>query len=109
VSFINTADLADSASFKARVKVTVATVAVSVWAEDATGMSEQRHDKRLALARAVLASPQQYADLFVWPVLANVTIAQAGLDATDGDLQYQVGQVWDAMAGVTAADLQPPA
>jgi len=109
VSYMNTADLAEAATFKARVKVTIATAAVAVWSEDASTMSEQRHDKRLALAREVLANPDNYADLFTWPVLANVTIAQAGLDAADGDLLYQVNQVWDAMAGVTAADLQPPA
>jgi len=105
MTYLNTADLADAASFRTRVKVAVVTAAANVVHEDPTGMSQSHADKRAVLARSILADPATYAALFVWPVVANVSIATSGLDSSDGDLAYQVSAVFDAMAGVTPQDL----
>lgn len=105
MSYIAVNDLAESASFKTRVKVAIVKAAGYLIHEDATGFTPARRDKRYNLARAVLSDPNGMAAQFVWPVVANTTIAAEGLDAPDSDLDYQVSAIWDAMAGVTAAEL----
>lgn len=105
MSYISVADLADAASFRVRVKVAVVTAAANVVHEGTASLTPQQHDKRAVLARNILADPAKYGDLFVWPVVANPSIAASGLDSSDGDLAYQVSAVFDAMAGVTPQDL----
>lgn len=105
MSYLNVADLAEAYSFRTRVKVAVVKAAADVVHEDTTDYSQNRAEKRAVLARNVLADPQRYGDLFVWPVLSNATIAAAGLDSPDGDLSYQVSAVFDAMAGVTPKEM----
>lgn len=105
MTYLNAADLADSASFKTRVKVAVVVAAANVVHEDRHSYGPQQADKRAVLARNILADPDQYARLFTWPVIANPSIAASGLDSSDGDLAYQVGAIFDAMAGVTPDDL----
>lgn len=105
MSYLNAADLAESKSFLTRVKVALVTAAANVVHEDRAPYSEIRAEKRNMLARAVLADPNTYANVFVWGVVANTTIAAEGLDAPDGDLLYQVSAIFDAMAGVTAAEM----
>lgn len=105
MSYIEVNDLAEAQSFKVRVKVAVVNVAATVMAEDRSGMNEARGSKRGSLARAILMAPAQYADLFVWPVVSNPTIAAAGLASPDGDLAYVVTSVFDALAGVEASEM----
>lgn len=108
MSFIATADLADAASFRTRVKVALVTAAANVVHEDASAYSAERAAKRAALASGILADPAPWAARFVWPVVANTTIAAAGLDAPDGDLLFQIGAVFDAMAGVSPSEMGTP-
>ena len=105
MSYINVNDLAESASFKVRVKVAIVTAAANVVHEDTSAFTPERRDKRNALARAILADPTSFAQTFVWPVVSNASIAASGLDASDGDLAYQVSAIFDAMAGVTAEEM----
>lgn len=108
MSFLNAADLAESRSFKTRVLMAVVNAAAAVVHEDTSGMSENRSEKRAVLARNVLNDPHRYAALFVWPVIANTTIAANGLDSPDGDLFFAVASNFDAMAGVTPQDMIKP-
>lgn len=105
MAYIDTADLAEAASFRTRVKVAVVTAAANVVHEDASAYSPERAAKRADLARRVLADPGPWAAQFVWPVIANPTIAANGLASPDGDLAYQVSAVFDAMAGVTPSEM----
>lgn len=105
MSYIEISDLAEAASFKTRVKVAIVRAAANVVHEDASSFTQQRRDKRNMLARAILTDPTTYAQLFVWPVVANPSIAANGLASSDGDLDYQVSAIFDAMAGVTADEV----
>jgi hypothetical protein len=71
-------------------------------------MQAIRASKRYLLASDVFRDPENGVRRFIWPVVANPAIAQVGLDATDGDLEYQVAVTWDAVAGVQASELEPP-
>lgn len=104
MSYLNTSDLVRADSFRARVLVGLVNVAGTVLAENQTEMSTARAEKRTALANNVLRDPEPIVSAFIWPVVSNVTIAQKGLDSSDGELEYQITQVWDIVAGVTNAD-----
>lgn len=103
MSFIDISDLADASSFRRRLVPAVAKVAGQVMSETPSGKVTLDR-KRSDLAREALRNPVDVSERFVWSVLSNVTIAAAGLDSTDGDLEYQVNQSWSTIAGVTAAD-----
>lgn len=105
MSYISVNDLAESASFQTRVKVAIVKAAANVVHEDGSAMNPLRRDKRAALARGILLDPATHARLFVWPVVANTQIAAEGLDSPDGDLDYQVSAIFDAMAGVTSEEM----
>ena len=109
MSFLETADLAYAASFRARVKVGLVNCAGAVLQEDQDALSEAHADKRNTLAANVLRDPDSIVSAFIWPILANVSIAASGLDASDGDLLYQINAVWDNVAGVTRNDREVPA
>jgi hypothetical protein len=79
-------------------------VAGTVLAEDPSTLGSIQAQKRLGLAQVVLRDPDAQLPAFIYPVVSNPAIAAAGLDAPDGDLEFQVTQVWDAVAGVTTAD-----
>lgn len=101
--YIEVADLAEAASFRTRIKIAIVKAAVQVLAEAASATPEKtlkRHD----LAIAVLSDPAGLAARFVWPIVANAAIAGAGLASPDGDLDFVVATVWDALAGVTIDD-----
>lgn len=105
MSYINVNDLAEAESFKIRVKIAIVKAAANVVHEDGSGFSEGRRNKRNAMARGILLDPTTHAQLFVWGVVANPTIAANGLDSPDGDLDYQVSAIFDAMAGVTSDEM----
>lgn len=108
MSYLDTADLAYAASFRARVKVGLVNAAGAILEEDQDAMSPSQADKRNLLATNVLRDPDSIVSAFIWPILANVSIAASGLAATDGDLLYQITQVWDNVAGVTRNDREAP-
>lgn len=105
MSFLTAADLAEARTFRTKVMVAVVNAAAAVVHEDTSGYSANRTEKRALLARNILNDPHRYGDLFVWPVVANQTIAAAGLDSPDGDIFFQVSASFDAMAGVTPQEM----
>ena len=108
MSYLNTYDLAQASSFRNRLTAAIVNRAGIVITESMDGLGPQQHAKRYGLAVQVLSDPETAMLRFVWPVLANPTIAGKGLDSTDGEIDYQIAQVWDALAGVTAADRETP-
>lgn len=106
MSYLNTYDLAQAASFRHRILAALVNRAGITITEPLGDMTPVHHDKRRGLAVETLNNPEGVVGRFVWPVLANPTIAGKGLDATDGELDYQIAQVWDSLSGVTTADQQ---
>lgn len=104
MGFLETSDLANAVSFRLRLTSCIVKVAGTILAEDQNSMGKPQGDKRVELASAVMRAPETQVSAFIWPVLSNSTIAGAGLDAADGDIEYQVTQVWDQVAGVTRYD-----
>lgn len=104
MSYIATADLANADSFRTRVKMAAVRVAGTVLGEDIAELGQMQAMKRLDLAQRVLRDPDAVLGSFIYPVVANPQIAAVGLEATDGDLEFQVATVWDAVAGVSIAD-----
>ena len=105
--FLHTYDLAQSVSFRRRLTPCIAKVAGIVLQTADTG-KYSLDLKRKELARTVLRDPELASNQFIWPVLSNVSIAGAGLDATDGDIEYQVGEIWNVVAGVNQNDIEAP-
>lgn len=109
MTFLKTSELVDSKHLRSRVAATITKVATDVMGEAKGSMTDAQMDKRSALAWNTLLDPVRGTDRFMWAVCVNPTIAAAGIDATDGDLEYVVISVWDDIAGVTTADKTPPA
>jgi hypothetical protein len=107
MSFITAADLAKAESFRTRVKMAAVRIAGTVLNENVANFGGVQAQKRLALAQAVLRDPDAQVNGFIYPVISNPAIAQVGLDATDGDFEFQVASVWDSVAGVSIADRAP--
>jgi hypothetical protein len=103
VAFTDQATLADDPAFRGRVRIAVATAAVQVMGEDKTAYSDVHFGKRQALAYEVLRSAASgiCLEMFVWATVQNAAITGSSLDS---DIQYQVNQVWDDLAGVRITD-----
>ena len=108
MSYIARADLAQAASFRTRVKMATVEVAGTILNEDISSFGQVQAMKRLDLAQRVLRDPDATVGGFVYPVVANTAIGNAGLDASDGDFQFVVATVWDAVAGVSIGDRENP-
>lgn len=108
MSFLNIADLAEANSFKRRMHPAIAKVAGTILTSQPTGRYNV-DSKRQTLARQALRDPSSVATAFVWAVLSNPVIAEKGLDATDGELEYQITVSWNTIAGVTVSDEAEPA
>lgn len=93
-NLIETYDIAQASSFRHRLIACVVKTAGSVLNES------DAPEGRVALARAAVIDPNSIAERFIWPMLSNPTIAAAGIQATDGDLEFQCAQVWNVVAGV---------
>lgn len=105
MSFITVSDLAQAASFRTRITVALVTVAGGLVVDAAeNSLPPAQRDKRYALAQSVLRDPTAITSAFVWPILANATIAQKGLATDDGEFVFQIVQIWDVVAGVVPAD-----
>ena len=108
MSFLNTADLANAASFRTRITMALVKVAGYVIGEEQPAdRSDAWHDKRSDLARNVLRDPVAIVGAFIWPVLTNGTIIEKGLDSLDSDIEYVVNVLWDTVAGVSREDKAP--
>ncbi len=104
MSYLNKAELAQSPAFRQRILAALPDVAGLVTNEDQSEMGLEEKRKRLGLAVDVMVDPAPKVQAFVWPVISNPIIGNAGMDAEDSAIQYQVLQMWGQVAGVTAAD-----
>lgn len=85
--------------FRGRVRVAAVKTAVAV-ANEAESGDPRRDGLRNTLATNVLNDPLAYTERFTWAMLTNGTVAAAGINATDNDLDYVMTTIWDAVAGV---------
>lgn len=94
MALIDVADLASWPPFVRRVTAASVVAAVDVGAEAFDG-SNYRLQRR-ALVKHVLEDPMLWGGRFAFAVARNPAINVA---STDGDIQFTVNSVWDAMAG----------
>lgn len=87
-------DLAEHPRFLRTVTPAMVKAAVAVGAE--VNDQTQRGLARHALSVNVLRNPGAWAPSFAWAVAANPVIT---LDSSDGDVEFTVNSVWDAVAG----------
>jgi len=104
-SFHTMAKIAEHEAFLKRVQYCMHKAAVAVMAEDAGTAS---HADRVVYAKKILdgsASVQQYSR----SVVTNATLTASGVDdpalfgVSDGDLEFTVDSMFNAMAGVATA------
>lgn len=86
--------LAGYPDFVSRCEAAMVYAAVAIGNETDTGTEYER--LRRALATNVLQGRLRFVDAFAWAVAANPSVTLA---ATDGDIQFSVNSVWDAIAG----------
>jgi hypothetical protein len=98
-TLFDAAALARHTVFRDRVRVAALRAAVNIASEAPSG-DANRDGLRSTLATNVLADPDGYTDRFAWATITNATVADAGLAAPDGDIEFVVASVWDALAGV---------
>jgi hypothetical protein len=92
-----TADLARWPKFVREVQAAMVTAAVAVGAELADDPPTEAQRLRHALSANVLRDPETWTPTFAWAVAANPTITH---ESSNGDIQWSVNAVWNAMAGV---------
>ena len=86
--------LADG-SLLAKTTIAVMSAATAVVNESA---GTANHAKRLLWAQYALANPQDEAKRFMWGIVSNATIAAAGSNAVDSDVQFVVNSYVDSMS-----------
>lgn len=81
-----------------------ATIAILKAAGDIMNESPatSNHANRLVWAKRVLVSPGDEAAKFMWPLLANATVAATALNANDNDVQFVVNSYIDTFANAGA-------
>lgn len=104
MSFLGINDLAHADSFRTRVMVGMVRVAGAVLAEPQGTLSDTAYAKRTQYAAQVLRSPSSLVDTFVWPVLADETIATQGLDADDTAIEAQISKMWDSLSAIAPSN-----
>jgi hypothetical protein len=87
-------DLAEHPTHIRRVTAAAIKAAVAVGAETYDGT--QYRIMRRALATNVFTDAELWGERFAWPVAANPVITSG---STDGDIEFTVNSLWDAMAG----------
>lgn len=92
-----TTDLVSWPPFKRKVAAAMIGAAVAVGNETVDSPPTETQRKRHALSANVLREPDTWADNFAWAVASNVAITYA---SDDGDIQFTVNSVWNAVAGV---------
>lgn len=105
VDFLGQITLAENGEFQARVRQAVVTAAVQILADRPANNPQAiaLHAKRAALAHAMLADPLAKQRAWAYAVVSNPSI---GPESNDGDVQWTVNAMWNAMAGVV---LEPSA
>jgi hypothetical protein len=99
-SFSDLGTIASSASWVSRVQYAVMVAAVQVYAEDP---NTPGHPARIAFAKAVINGVGNSAPAAVLtnPSIAAEANVQAapGYGIPDGDIQFTVNSLWNALAG----------
>lgn len=90
-------DLAVYPPFIRRVTAAMVSAAIAVGAEPFGG--SQYSLARRALVTKVLEDPSLWGNRFAHAVASNVAVTAA---SNDGDIQFTVNSMWDAMAGAYA-------
>lgn len=105
MDFLGQIELAESGEFQARVRQATITAAVQILADRPANTPQAivLHGRRAALAHATLIDPLAKQRAWAYAVASNVAISP---DSNDGDVQWTVNAMWDAMAGVV---LEPDA
>ena len=109
------AALAALPAFRVRVGQLAAEVAVDVLAESVVGMSAKRAEKRAALASTVLLAIDSILPQLAAAVMTNATLVQTAVNNTgdpaaadaaipDGDIEFTLSSVWNAVAGLRVDD-----
>lgn len=93
-----TTDLSSWPPFVRRVQAAMIKAATDVAAE--TSEETPRSTLRRALSVNVFANREDYTGRFAIAVASNPVITH---DSSDGDLQFTVNSVWDAIAGAPPA------
>lgn len=99
MDFLGQIDLAEDGKFQARVRQAVVTAAVQIMADRPQNNPQAIaiHAKRAALANRVLLDPTSLQRAWAYMVVSNPAI---GPESNDGDVQWTVNSMWNAMAGV---------
>ncbi|MGW5720767.1 hypothetical protein ACWEVP_31660 [Amycolatopsis sp. NPDC003865] len=97
-------DLAQNPAFIRRVTSSAVFAAVQVGGEEYDGT--QYRIMRRALARNVITDAETWGAVFAWGVAANPVIT---VDSVDGDIQFTVNSLWDAVAGAYHNTASPSA
>lgn len=105
VDYLKAREAAENPRLRDRVQACMVETALQVMAEDAATAG---HDKRVALATAVLSGRGVDAATMMavttnGSILAKVTKQPssdaAALDVPDGDIEYVIEQAWSALSG----------
>jgi hypothetical protein len=99
MTFLDDLATAEHSLFRGRVRMAAVKAAVAIAAE-APGGDERTDTLRAALATNLLNDPAAYEERMVWAVLTNGAVAAAGIATPDGDLEYTMSTIWNAVAGV---------
>lgn len=105
MALIDITTLANSPTFRNRVKGAMVTTAISVVGEALTPGKETLLDKRHSLGVEILNSTDGKVNSFALSVAANPTVLAAGEAATDGDIEFTVVSVYNDIAGVKNSEL----
>ena len=101
MAYTDQATLAADATFRSRVRVAMITAGVQIAAEAKGAQDSTVYQKRQALVADVLpGGGAAMLDAFTWAVTSNAAIVTG---SADGDIQFQVNSVWNALAGIFAA------
>lgn len=91
MALADVATLAADVAFKAKVKAALANRAVAVAVNTAT------NDEQTALARAIIANPDLYADAVAYCVAADKDGVATAVD-TDAEINQSVGRIFNGLA-----------
>jgi hypothetical protein len=97
MALIDLDTLAQNTDFKKKVKVAMVYAATNVSAETVDQNYLPYHNKRIDLSKNILNGPQNYVEPFSYACAARQTLTE---NSTDGDIQFTVNSLFDAMAGV---------
>jgi hypothetical protein len=94
--------LSQDATFRGKVQVLLAKVAVSVQGEARGSMDPKEWRKRGIHATRVLENPLNWLNQTVFAIVQNDTITGS---STDSDIEFMISSTFSDVAGVTGEDI----